>query len=327
MHKLLASVRKLNLPGIIYGVIFLFLFFSVLNPTKFLSLVNLQLILRHTSILIIASIGMTLAILVSQIDMSIGAVLSLSGVVMAVLLQSGLPLALCVLCALLSGVAVGLVNGTLIAVFRFDFWISTFATMGIGAGLALVISNGRTIPVSSAALNWIGNGRIGGVYIIICIMILLSVAVCFLLNRSRFGYDIYSVGGSEQSAFLSGINVVRVRMLVYVLSGFFASLGGILLTSMGASANPIAGVDYAFEAIAAVIIGGSTFEGGKGSFLGTIFGALMLRVLANGLNSFGLPSTWQKAMIGAVIVLVLVASVLSEKRKVKNAQRRVYANE
>jgi ribose/xylose/arabinose/galactoside ABC-type transport system permease subunit len=179
--------------------------------------------------------------------------------------------------------------------------------------------------VNSAAFRWIGSGQIFGVDFLIILVIALVVAMLLMLNKTRFGYNIYSIGGSAETARLSGINVVKNRVLVFICSGFFSSVAGLLLASMGSSASPIAGADYSFDAIAAVIIGGTSFDGGKGGLFGTVLGAVMLRILTLGLNLMGIPSPWQKAIIGVVIVIIIVSDVLGEKRRKKNESRRVYA--
>lgn len=283
------------------------------------------LILRHSSVLVTASIGMTLLILVSQIDLSVGSVMSLAGVITAVCVQKSMPLAVGLFLSIAVGMAVGFLNGIMVAVYRFDYWISTFATMGIVAGLALVVADGRTIAVNSAAFRWIGSGQIFGVDFLIILVIVLVLAMLLVLNKTRFGYNIYSIGGSAETARLSGINVVKNRVLVFICSGFFSSVAGLLLASMGGSASPIAGADYSFDAIAAVIIGGTSFDGGKGGLFGTVLGAVMLRILTLGLNLMGIPSPWQKAIIGVVIVIIIVSDVLGEKHRKKNESRRVYA--
>lgn len=319
-------LKRLNIPGATYGVIFLLIFFSLVS-SKFLSLVNILLIARSSSILLIASIGMTMVILVSQIDLSVGSVMSLSGVVAAVCLQKGLGIPIAILLGIAAGIVIGIINGIMVAVYKFDYWISTFATMGIGAGLALVFANGETIPVADEAFGWLGNGKLFGIYVLIYITVILVAIMMFVLGKTKFGYNIYSIGGSEQTALLSGIDVVKNRIYVYICSGLFASIAGLLLTSMCNSASPIAGADYSFDAIAAVIIGGTSFDGGKGGLLGTVMGTLMLRILTSGLNLMGISAIWQKAIIGVAIVAILVGDALNEKRKKKNDMRRTYAYE
>ncbi|HHT71045.1 MAG TPA: ABC transporter permease [Firmicutes bacterium] len=320
-------LKKISVPGIAYGIGFLILLFGLLTSWRNVSAANLLLIARNSSILLLASIGMTMAILVSQVDLSIGSVMSLAGVIAAVCLKGDIGIPIAILLGLLSGMLIGLFNGIMVAVYKFDYWITTFATMGIGAGLALVVADGATVPISNRFFNWIGNGKIAGIYVMIWITVVVTVTVYFLLKKTRFGYNIYSVGGSEQAANLSGINVVKNRILVYVCSGFFAATAGLLLAAMGSSANPIGGTNYSFDAMAAVIIGGTGFDGGKGGIAGTVMGAIMLRVLSNGLGIMGIDATWQKTIIGFVIVTVLVVDAFNEKRRKTNEQRRVYAHE
>jgi ribose/xylose/arabinose/galactoside ABC-type transport system permease subunit len=316
--------KKMPIPGITWGILFLIIFFSIIKPTKFPTLFNALLILRHSSVLIVAGIGMTMLILVSQIDLSVGSVMSLSGVITAVCMGSGMPLAAGLAFSILTGMLVGAANGLMVAVFRFDYWISTFATMGIGAGLALVAANGQTITIRSEFFGWLGNGKVLGIDFMILLVIVFVAVMLFVLGKTRFGYNIYSIGGSAETARLSGIDVTKNRMLVFMCSGFFSAVAGLILAAMSSSASPIAGADYSFDAIAAVIIGGTSFDGGKGGLWGTVLGAILLRILTLGLNLMGIPPTWQKAIIGIVIVVIIVNDVLSERRRKTNESRRVY---
>jgi ribose/xylose/arabinose/galactoside ABC-type transport system permease subunit len=269
---------------------------------------------------------MTMIILVSQIDLSVGSVMSLAGVITAVCMESGLPLAASLALSILAGMLVGAANGLMVAVFRFDYWISTFATMGIGAGLALVAANGQTITVRSEFFGWLGNGKVAGIDFMILLAAVFVALMLFVLSKTRFGYNIYSIGGSAETARLSGIDITKNRMLVFICSGFFSAVAGLVLAAMGSSASPIAGADYSFDAIAAVIIGGTSFDGGKGGLLNTVLGAVLLRILTLGLNLMGIPPTWQKAIIGVVIVAIIVNDVLSERRRKTNDSRRVYSH-
>lgn len=318
--------KRLNIPGIAYGTILMILFFSVIAPEKFLSLNNIMLILRHSCILLIASMGMTLVILVSQVDLSIGSVMSLAAVVVSVSYQSGMGLLAAVALSLLAGLATGLVNGIMVAVFRFDYWITTFATMSIGAGLALVLANGSTVVLTNPVLDWFGNGKIGGIYVVIILTVLMFLIMQVILNHTKLGYNLYSIGGSENVARVSGINVTKYRVIPYLLSGVFAATAGIMITAMNNSASPIIGSEYSFNAMAAVIIGGTSLDGGKGGLAGTVFGTLLLRILTSGLNIMSIPPTWQKTIIGAVIVIIIVADVMGQNYKKTKGLRRVYAD-
>jgi ribose transport system permease protein len=325
---MLTSLRKkwhLNIPGIFWGIVALVIFFGV-SEKNFFTPYNLILIARNACILLLASVGMTLAVLVSQIDLSIGSVISLTAVVLGFTVSKGLPVGLCIILAFLVGAVIGSVNGIMIAKLKFDYWITTFATMSIGAGLALVAAGGNTIPIKNSLIDWLGNGKILGLYAMIWITAILILVMFFVLKRTRLGYNIYSIGGAENVAGVSGIDVVRNRFTVYVISGIFASVAGILIAGMTTSASPIVGTEYSFNAIAAVVIGGTSFDGGKGGLIGTLLGTLLLRVLASGLSMMGVSSVVQKVIIGLVIVGLIVADQIGEKIKKKDGLRRVYAD-
>jgi len=317
-------LQRFNIPGIFWGVLALFALFGALHPERFFSVTNMVFLTRNSAVLVIAGIGMTCAILVSQVDLSVGSVLSLAGSITAVLMRMGVPVFVAILAALVAGVLVGFVNGIFIAKFKFDYWIVTFGTMGVCAGLALVITDGRTVPVNNAIFHWIGNGRIGAFFFLVYFTVLLAIIMQFVLSKTKFGHKLYAIGGSEQNAINSGIPVVRNRIYVYMTSALFASIAGVVLAAMGSAASPISGTAYSFEAIAAVVIGGTTFDGGKGGVIGTVLGALMLRVIASGLNLLGVPATWQQFIIGFVIVAVIVIDVLGDKRNKRNDLRRRY---
>ena len=317
--------KKMNIPIMFYGLIILFIFFGVLTGWRNITGPNLQLILRNSSILLMASIGMTMVILVSQVDLSVGSVMSLSASITAVALAAGIGTVPAILLGILCGGVIGLINGILIAVLKFDYWISTFATMGVGAGLALVIAGGGTVGINNMVFRWLGSGRMLGIYLLVYITVVLVAFAIILLKFTKFGYNIYSVGGSEIAAGLSGINVKKTRIAVYVCSGLFASIAGILLSSIQEAAYPAAGAAYSFDAMAAVIIGGTSFDGGRGGITGTILGTIILRVLANGLSLMGISSPWQRLIIGVVIVLVLVVDAISQKQRKLNDLRRVYS--
>jgi len=323
------SMRKkysIHIPGIFWGIVGLFIFFAI-KEKNFLTAYNLILIARNVCILMVASVGMTLVILVSQIDLSIGSVMSFSATVLGIMLGRGVPVVVCIFIALSVGIVIGSINGFMIAVLKYDYWITTFATMSIGAGLALVVSSGNTIPIRDSFMEWIGNGQILGVYTMIWITLILVALMVFILKKTTFGYNIYSIGGSENVARVSGIFVVKNRFMAYVISGLFASIAGILISGMTTSASPIVGSEYSFNAIAAVIIGGTSFDGGKGGIVGTLLGTLLLRVLASGLSMMGVSSVVQKVIIGVVIVILIVAERFAEKQQKNVGLRRVYADD
>ena len=231
-NKLKLLYRRLNIPGIAYSTVIFFFFFCIITDWRIATPANIILILRNSAVLILASIGMNMVILVSQVDISIGPVMSLTGAGVAVILNSGMNLGVSLAAGLLTGMAVGLINGILVAVFKFDYWITTFATMGICSGLALVVADGGTVLISDDVFNWLGNGKIAGVYVMLYITVFIVAFVLFVLRKTKFGYNIYSIGGSEISARLNGVNIIGNRIAVFICSGFFASVAGIILSAM-----------------------------------------------------------------------------------------------
>ena len=310
---LLAGLRKLNIPGILIGNIVLFVLFGLANE-RFLSSYNIMMIFRNTCTLLMAALGFTLVILIGKIDMSVGSVVSMAAVSVVVLYNAGVPVALALLLPLLIGIAVGVINGLLIAKCNFDFWVVTFGMMSVFAGLALVTTDGNTVAIKNDIVNWIGNGKIAGIYVVIWITVILAALMVWIQKKTKFGYDVFALGGSQAVASVSGINVVKTSIIVYALSGLFAALAGVLIACMTNSGSPAVGVDYTFNAMAAIVIGG------------TILGALLMKILASGLSLVGIPATWQKAITGFVIVALIIIDVVNDHRKNIKAQRRVYNN-
>lgn len=324
LKKALGTVRRI--PDIYLASLIVFILFSVLDP-RFIRMRNIMLIARNSSILLVASLGMTMVILMSQIDLSIGSIMSLSGVIVVVSYGKGVPIVISLVIALILSMVLGLINGLLISKLKLDYWLVSFAMMGIVGSLALVLSDSRTLPLNNAFMSGLGSGKILGLSYVTVIALLLFAATAFMLGYTKLGSNIYSVGGSEGAAHLSGINVYRTRVTVYVLSGLFAGVAGILLTAMSASASPIAGAEYSFTTMAAVVIGGTSFSGGKGGLGGTIMGVFLLRILASGLNFLGLRASLQKAVIGFVIVFVLLFDAINMRRRRMQDQRRRYVDE
>lgn len=314
---------RLNIPGIAIGDLLLILFFSLMSD-RFLSSYNLLSILRNSCTLLLAALGLTWVILMSQIDVSVGAVVSTAAVMVPILNNMGLPVMIVLIAPLLMGLLVGCINGLLVAKMKFDFWVVTFGTMSLMAGVALVTANGETVSTQSEILNYIGNGRIAGIYTVIWLTTIITAGMIFIQKKTKFGYNIYSIGGSENVAAVSGINVVIVRTKVYMISGLLAAVAGVTTACMNVAGSPTVGNEYSFNAMAAVVIGGTAFAGGKGGIFGTIFGTLMLRILASGLSMMDIDSTWQKAIIGVVIVSLIVVDVLNDHHKAMKGSRRVY---
>ena len=312
-----------KIPGVLYGLIVIGAFFAVLEP-GFLGAYNLQNLFKDCSILIIISLGMNLVILTGRINISIGGVMSLTGVITAMLMQNHLMMGPAILVGLLLGTVIGLLLGLMIAYLNFSDWVVTYAVMGICSGVALAISDGNTISIASRNFRLLSSGKFLGIYIMIWLAIALCVIMIYLSTKTTFGYNVYSMGGSEVSARLAGIKTRRVLVIAYVISGFLAAVSGVLLVAKTNSASPIGGSGYEWDAIAAVLIGGTIFSGGVGKVSGCIIGAALMRTLHNGLTMIGLSPYWQTFIIGVAVMAIIIADGIGERRKKMQMLKRVY---
>mgnify|MGYP005749013561 FL=1 len=312
-----------KIPGVLYGLILIMAFFAVMAP-GFIGIYNLQNLLKDCSILVIISLGMNLVILTGRINISIGGVMSLTGVITAMLMQDGLPMGAAILLGLLLGIVIGALLGYMIAYLKFNDWVVSYAVMGICSGVALAITEGNTIPIASQTFRLLASGRFLGIYIMIWLAILLCLLMIYLSTSTTFGYNVYSMGGSEMSARLAGIKTRRVLLITYIISGFLAAVSGILLVAKTNSASPIGGSGYEWDAIAAVLIGGTVFSGGVGRVSGCIVGAALMRTLRNGLTMIGLSPYWQTFIIGITVMIIIIADGIGERRKRVQMLKRVY---
>ncbi|MBA8823620.1 ribose transport system permease protein [Saccharopolyspora lacisalsi] len=300
--------------GPLGGLLVLVLALSLLSP-DFLSANNLINVGVQASVVAVLAFGLTFVIVSGGIDLSVGSVAGLAGIVTGwSATAAGMPLWLAVLVGLGSGVVAGLVNGVLITAGRVPPFIATLAMLSAARGMALVIADGRPIAVSGW-LGSLGSGELLGVLPYpLLVMIAVGLLGALVLRRTYAGRAMYAIGGNAEAARLSGIKVTRQRLLVYAASGLLAAVAGILLAARLASAQPDAGTGYELDAIAAVVIGGASLAGGAGSALGTFLGALVLAVLRNGLNLLGVSAFWQQVAIGAVIAAAVLFDTLRRRR-------------
>ena len=298
--------------GTIVALIILIVFVSVLNPA-FLQVNNLLNLMRQLIINGFIALGMTFVILTGGIDLSVGSTLALTSAIFAGLLQGGMPTILAILIALGLGLILGLVNGILITKGKLAPFIVTLATMTIFRGLTLVYMDGRPIagPKDDFAFQFLGKGQFFGIPFQVILFIISYLILWILLTKTSYGRKIYAVGGNEKASFISGIKIDKVKILVYVISALMAVLSGLVLTSRLNSAQPTAGSAYEMDAIAAVVLGGTSMTGGSGSLTGTLIGILILGVLNNGLNLLGVSSFYQQIVKGVVI---LIAVLIDRKR-------------
>lgn len=308
---LLADSRRV---GTLVGLFLLGALLSYLSPF-FLTTSNLLNVMEQTAINAVIAVGMTFVILSAGIDLSVGSIAALSGVVMANRLLAGWPLGAAILAGVLTGALCGGFSGLLITRGKLPPFIATLGMMSVARGAALLFTDGRPISGFDESLRWLSTGRILGVPVPVLLTIFLYVLAIVLLNQTRFGRYVYAIGGNEEAARLSGVAVGFHKTLVYVISGVTAALGAVLLTARLNSAQPIAGMMYELDAIAAVVIGGTSLTGGLGTLGGTLIGALTMGVLRNGLNLLGISSFLQQIVIGLVIIAaVLMDSLVKSKR-------------
>ena len=314
------SLRFLvGLPAFVLALLFEIIFFSITGE-GFLTISNLLNLLRQGSVLAIVSIGMTYVILCAEIDLSCGAIISLCGVLVPILVSQGYALFPSCFFAIFVGVLTGLFNGLLTAKARIPSFIVTLGVMGMAKGIALVLTDAESVKLPQ---HWffksLGDGHFLFIPNPVWITGLIFLFGFVLLNRTKFGFQMYEVGSNENAAFRMGTDIVKVKVLVFVLSGLLSSLAGIMLITRMNSAHPTVGIGYEFEAIAATVLGGTIFEGGKGSLGGTMAGVVIITILRNGLNMMGLFTSLQLTIFGLIIILALSFDYLHYKGKPKTS--------
>jgi ribose/xylose/arabinose/galactoside ABC-type transport system permease subunit len=305
------SMRNLNLRELSqrFGLVFSFLLLCVvlsLLSDRFLTLSNVVNVLRQSTINGIISVGMAYVILTAGIDLSVGSVLALCTVVTADLLQKGVPVPLAVMAGLGLGAGLGLVNGLIITKARVPPFVTTLGMMTVARGLALTYTQGRPITGLPGGFRFMGTGSLGPIPMPIVIAGLTFIIGYVLLMRTRVGEYIFALGNNPVAARYAGIATDRYIMFVYAVAGLLAALAGMILVARLNSAQPTAGLGYEFDAIAAVVVGGTSFAGGEGGLGGTLLGALVIAVLNNGLNLLNVSSFYQPVVTGVVIALALL---------------------
>jgi ribose transport system permease protein len=280
--------------------------FSILSP-YFLSVDNFMKIGLYTAQMGVLSTGMTMALLSGGLDISVGSMMALAGMICATQLTRGTGVVPTVLLGLGVGALCGALNGVIITKGRVNAFITTLGTMTIFRGLALIYSNGKTVLITNQSYNQIGRYYLFGIVPIpLLIMIVAFVVSAFVLRNTIFGRRVYSIGGNEQASYLAGIPVAQTRFLVYVIIGICGGMGGIMLSSQSGAGIPSAAGTINMEVISAVILGGTSLSGGKGKIIGTVLGVLILSTLGNGLNMLSVPSFYQEVIRGVVLIAAVI---------------------
>ena len=291
--------------GILIGLLVMCLAL-ILMTDKFFTLSNLFNISRQIAINMFLACGMTMVILLGGIDLSVGSIIAVSGCLCCGMASwAKLPVPAAILIGILAGTMIGVINGAIISTTNIPPFIVTLATMNIGRGIARLYTNAKTISLLNPSFTFIGAGQIFGVPLQLYLIILILLVTSFILGKTQMGRSIYHVGDNENAARYAGLNVRKIRFFVFVYSGFLASLAGILSAARTFAATMDMGTSAEMDAIAAVVLGGTSMSGGRGTLMGTAIGAIIIGVLNNGMNLMGINTSWQYVVQGIVIILAV----------------------
>lgn len=313
-NKFTSKFKEFGQYGIFLAFVMICLVLAFSTP-KFFTVSNVMNIGTQVSINALLAFGVTFVIITGGIDLSLGSMVAVTGVVAATFAHPDTyPVIIPVLTGLAAGLGFGAFNGLVITKSKVPPFIVTLGTMTIGRGLALILSKGRPVSNLSDTFNFIGGGNIFGIPFPIVILILAFIACSVLLNKTILGRYMYAVGGNEQAARASGIRVGQVKMWVYTICGLLSALGGILLTSRITTGQPNAGAGFELDAIAAAIIGGTSTSGGTGSMTGTLIGALLIGVISNSLDLLNVTSYYQQVVMGSIIIGAVVLDSMGKSK-------------
>lgn len=303
-----------NNVGILSVLVLLCVIVSIAT-SKFLKPNNLISVLRQISINAYIALGMTLIIILGHIDLSVGAIVAMSGTLtVGFIVTQGLPIPVAILLGILLGMAAGLISGMIVTYFRVPAFIITMAMMNVCSGVAYVYSGGQATRINDDFFSAIGTGYLfNTIPLPVVYMIILIIVISFLLGKTKFGTYIYAIGGNREAARLSGVPIKKVEIAVFTISGVLSAFAGLVLCSRMYSGQPSVGNGYELDAIAACVLGGTSMSGGKGRISGTIFGAMVIGVISNGLNLIGVSSYWQLIVKG----LIIACAVLLDSQKGK----------
>jgi erythritol transport system permease protein len=312
------------------ALIVVFVFFSVTTP-NFLDVPTLIIVAKHVAVNAILAIGMTFVILTAGIDLSVGSIVGISGMIAGTLLTRGIPLDIfdvtifpnvveTIAISLGVGAGVGLINGLLITRLNVAPFIATLGTLYVARGAALLISDGATFSnlvgdtnLGNTGFPFLGSGTILGVPVSIVALVVFASVAAYVAGRTPFGRHVYAVGGNERAAALSGVRVNRIKVCAYMISGFCAAFAGLVIASELVAAHPASGETFELNAIAAAVLGGTSLSGGRGTIAGTLIGAFVIGVLSDGLVMLGVSSFWQMVIKGIVIIAAVVLDQMQRR--------------
>lgn len=290
---------------------------------KFLTGTNIISVLRQISINTFIALGMTLVIILGHIDLSVGAIVAMSGTLtVGFIVNQGLPIWFAIVLGLLIGTATGFISGFVVSTFKVPAFIITMAMMNIANGIAYVYSGGQSTRITNEFFVNIGTGYLFKVIPLPVVYMAILIAIfTFVLNKTKFGTYVYAIGGNREAARLSGVPIKKVEIIVFTLSGFLSAFAGLVLCSRMYSGQPSVGSGYELDAIAACVLGGTSMSGGRGRISGTVFGAIVIGIISNGLNLIGVSSYWQLIIKGLIIACAVLLDV--QKGKLGNLKKKV----
>jgi ribose transport system permease protein len=306
------SLQKL-LPFL--SLILLFVALWIASP-NFLTATNLSSVVRQTAVINIMALGMTIIIITGGIDLSVGSILGLAGLLGTMAMEAGASIPAGIAIGLLTGLVCGFLNGFMITQLKIAPLIVTLGTLGIYRGAALIISNGLPVHNVPPGFSFLGEGTILGIPFVLWLLVICGVAVHIILEHTRLGRYAFAIGSSHAAAVYAGIPVTFHTTSVYAIGGLLTGLGGMIEASRLMTGQPTAGTGYELQAIAAVVIGGGSLRGGEGSVVGTLVGAFIMGLLSNGSDLLGISNYVQQVVIGAVIILAVAADELRKRRVV-----------
>jgi ribose/xylose/arabinose/galactoside ABC-type transport system permease subunit len=299
--------------GAIYGILLFILFFSIVTR-NYLTASNWSNILRQSAVLSIITICSFLAMLTHQVDLSVGGVAGLAGMVAAVLLERDVSVAVAVVCGIAVGGLAGLINGIMAGLTTIPPFIITLAMMSISQSAGMVLRT-ATVQINSTAFQWFSGGHIGVIPFPAVLVLVLYIIFWYILRFRPYGTYLYAIGGKEEAALTAGINVRLVKVSVFLINGVISGIAGIMLASRVSSANPSNGMGLELDGICAAVLGGTALTGGRGSIFGALLGAIAMSLLRNGMNMMGLRLVTQKLVIGIVLLIILALDVLRRRDK------------
>lgn len=298
------KIKKFDQLGIVVVLVALVLIVGF-NNSVFFSSDNIINIFRSTSFVFLIGIAMTFVLITGGLDLSVGSVMAMGGILSAMAATSGLPLVISVIIGLVFGLGIGLINGILIVKLNIPALIVTLGMMYVCEGLVLIITQGKPVYPLPDDFKWMGQGSVGPIPNVVVISAVIAVIASIVLVKTRYGRSIYAVGGNKETSRLAGININMVQISVYILCSIAAALAGILMAGRLNSAQPSAGSGYELKVIAAVIIGGTSMFGGSGNVLGTLIGALLMTIIENGMLLMKISAYWQSLVVGIIIIFAV----------------------